>query len=448
MFFSFRKWLTGQFGGTQCRQSSRRSLRRRLEAEQLEGRLAPAIITINTADDSNTRDTILTLREAMLVANGELPKANLTAQEKAQVDGDPTGASFDTIKFAIGNGAQTVSLRANLGPLPILDAGPVIIDGTPPGAFPNQTITIDGTNVAAGNNAHGLVLGATANGSASGSSVLGLTIQNFKRSGIQINNTSNNKIGGSQQAENNIIKLNNIGIEIKGTSAQGNSVVGNFLLDNKVIVANGGGWGVLIDGGARGNVIGKEAPVNKDGVIMTPANVISGNEAAGVAIINKNSTENVIIGNFIGLEADGETARPNKVQGVAIQNAFGNFIGGLRAGERNIISKNVGAGVEITGKTATGNFVQGNYIGTKRDGTGNLGNAKGVFFPGGENAASGNKVKKSKIKSNLADAVDDPDQKNQIFDPNSISGNGYGINHGGSLDLNQAKPPVLGGERP
>ena len=57
-----------------------------------------ARITVNSTDDSNIRNGILTLREAILVANGTQNVAALTVAEQAQINGTVgTGADRDTI---------------------------------------------------------------------------------------------------------------------------------------------------------------------------------------------------------------------------------------------------------------------------------------------------------------------------------------------------------------
>src|SRR5262245_46585633 len=73
---------------------------RRLFVEPLENRsLLAAVITVNSADDTDARDTVLTLREAIEVSNRTLSVATLTASEQAQVVGTPTSADKDTIAF-------------------------------------------------------------------------------------------------------------------------------------------------------------------------------------------------------------------------------------------------------------------------------------------------------------------------------------------------------------
>jgi titin len=78
-------------------------------------------------------------------------------------------------------------------------------------------------------------------------------------------------------------------------------------------------------------------------------------------------------GNFIGTDVTGTGSLPN-YRGIQITDASGNTIGGTTAGARNLISGNNTIGVMIVGGTATGNRVQGNYIGTDVNGIASLGN--------------------------------------------------------------------------
>src|SRR5262249_53289256 len=58
-----------------------------------------------------------------------------------------------------------------------------------------------------------------------------------------------------------------------------------------------------------------------------------------------------------------------------IQNASNNTVGGTDDGAGNLIANNGGDGVQITGDESTANHVQGNVIGTDKDGGKALGNA-------------------------------------------------------------------------
>src|SRR5690349_9027375 len=115
---------------------------RRLTVEPLEDRaLLAAAITVNSTLDTDARDSVLTLREAIEINNRTLPVASLTGAEQAQISGTPNATSADTIAFSIpGSGVQTIIPAS---PLPTI-TDPVIIDGyTQPGASPNTLSAAD-----------------------------------------------------------------------------------------------------------------------------------------------------------------------------------------------------------------------------------------------------------------------------------------------------------------
>jgi hypothetical protein len=91
-------------------------------------------------------------------------------------------------------------------------------------------------------------------------------------------------------------------------------------------------------------------------------------------IVIETGENTVIEGNFIGTDASGTKALGNGFKGVAIFAASNNLIGGTTASARNIVSSNRTGGMLISGSGATGNQVQGNFIGTDVNGTANLGN--------------------------------------------------------------------------
>ena len=107
---------------------------------------------------------------------------------------------------------------------------------------------------------------------------------------------------------------------------------------------------------------------------------------------HRSFTGNLVQGNFIGTDSTGSVTDPdgtpgsgdelgNISDGVFISSAPGNTIGGTDAGAGNVISGSGAAGVEIYDVGATGNYIQGNMIGTDVDGTDDLGNtADGVYI--------------------------------------------------------------------
>ncbi|MCH9662080.1 MAG: right-handed parallel beta-helix repeat-containing protein, partial [Gammaproteobacteria bacterium] len=98
---------------------------------------------------------------------------------------------------------------------------------------------------------------------------------------------------------------------------------------------------------------------------------------------------NVIAGNYIGTDVTGTLAQGGVGSGIKIwAGSTGNVIGGTVVSDRNVISGNSEAGIEIDGVGS--NTIQGNYIGTNAAGTGDLGNGNdGVYI---SNAGSGNVI--------------------------------------------------------
>ena len=102
-------------------------------------------------------------------------------------------------------------------------------------------------------------------------------------------------------------------------------------------------------------------------------------QAQVAAIYNAGSAGkgNLVEGNYIGTNAAGTAALGN-YNGVAVYSA-GNTIGGMTAGAGNVISgsygfdaisgTDAGVGVLIEGSAASGNLVEGNFIGTDKTGT-------------------------------------------------------------------------------
>src|SRR5207245_6428922 len=94
-------------------------------------------------------------------------------------------------------------------------------------------------------------------------------------------------------------------------------------------------------------------------------NVISGN-GGSILIENAGTTGNLVQGNYVGTDITGTKALPNG-DGILIEQTSNNTIGGSTAGSGNLISGNGLYGVALP--DATGNQVQGNFIGTDVTGT-------------------------------------------------------------------------------
>lgn len=178
------------------------------------------------------------------------------------------------------------------------------------------------------------------------------------------------------------------------------ATIGGTLRSQRNVISGNGGNGVHIVGlgttdiSVVGNLIGTDwtgtqrVPNTEDGVRVEEAfgnriggaepgarNVISGNGQRGVLIEGKNALFNTVQGNFIGVEVEGEEALPNLGHGVYIEGASFTLIGGTQAGARNIISGNGRFGVLISGYSATQNQILNNYIGLNARGTQTVGNS-------------------------------------------------------------------------
>jgi hypothetical protein len=115
--------------------------------------------------------------------------------------------------------------------------------------------------------------------------------------------------------------------------------------------------------------------------------------------IDGNSVGNRIEGNFLGTDPTGTLDRGNNFDGVNIsEGPSENVVGGSTPAARNVISANGGTGVFLD--AANANRIQGNYIGTDKGGTKDLGNdSDGVVVEsasdttlGGTTAASRNVI--------------------------------------------------------
>ncbi|MEW6207826.1 MAG: hypothetical protein AB1631_05625 [Acidobacteriota bacterium] len=135
---------------------------------------------------------------------------------------------------------------------------------------------------------------------------------------------------------------------------------------------------------------GSQAGTSASGFIIEASNcaiagfVINGFDDVGVRITGASATGNTVRGCYIGTNADGTAAQPNKFHGVEISSgARNNTIGGTDAGARNVISGNAQSGVGIYFPDTNNNVVAGNYIGTDRSGTQAVPNDFGVVIQEG-----------------------------------------------------------------
>jgi hypothetical protein len=243
---------------------------------------------------------------------------------------DANGSTgMDTIAFNIAGTGPFTILPASALPT-ITDS--VLIDGTTqPGYAGTPLIQISGSSLASGTD--GLLI------SAGGCTVRGLAINRCPRDAIRLESLGTNVIQG-----------NFLGTDPSGTVARGN-----------------GEGGVMVNG-SPGNLIG--------GTNASDRNLISGGNQNGIYLYTSTATGNVISGNYIGTTVTGLAALGNVHSGVEVSTASSNLIGGTSPGAGNVISGNEQSGIYFITAPATGNLVQGNYIGVNANGTAALGNGQ------------------------------------------------------------------------
>ena len=193
---------------------------------------------------------------------------------------------------------------------------------------------------------------------------------------------ANNQIGAPSMG--NVIAGCTNGLVIRNPNAISNVIQGNFIgtrlggsnalpnIFDGITVALSA-RGTLIGGtnAGEGNVISG----NRWGIVLSTNFGILG--GAGPSRLTQ------IVGNRIGLNAPGTTFIVNRSGGIWMDGSPSNMVGGFTASARNLISGNDGPGIKISGPGSTQNQVMGNYIGLRADGTTPEFNFNGVVIESG-----------------------------------------------------------------
>jgi hypothetical protein len=355
---------------------------------------------------------------------GSLRQAITDANTTANV-----GGVADQIDFNIpGAGVHTI---IPLSPLPTITEA-VVIDGyTQPGASANTLAVGDNAVLLIELNGTSAVgSGLTITGG--GSTIRGLVINRFgsqvtdggvflqsdnnviegnfigvdpagsaalgNTTGVRIVTGANNLIGGTTPAARNIISGNGIfsgnvvvdHMQFSSDPAPSGTIIrGNYIGTNAAgtaaVLSNSSGIGNTRSGvvvqTATGTIIGGSDA--DDGTVdgnVGSRNVISGNNV-GISTEESSSSfrgDVTVQGNFIGVNAMGNAALGNSQEGILFTPSRDRgdsliTLGGTAAGAGNVISGNLGNGVEITFSSV---MMQGNRIGTDLAGTLDLGNGQ------------------------------------------------------------------------
>jgi hypothetical protein len=315
--------------------------------------------------------------------------------------------------------------------------------------------------------------------------------------GIRIEQAYGTQVGGPREGERNQIASNRgAGVRILGADASGTQIQNNFigLLKNGTSVLGNRDSGVvleqgvtrvvvgphnIISGNLRGvhvvgpssygheiidNFIGTSLQGDADlgntheGILIANSSdnvirgdghgsqVISGN-ARGI-VIGTGSSRNIIEGSYIGVSADASIIVGNSLQGILIEGASANQVGGVAWVAHNVIGGNL-QGIEITGAGSTENKIEGNWIGTHGTTLGTLGNrldgvriragASGNFV-GGADPLAGNVIK---YNARNGIRVEDNSVRNTLWSNLIAQNRDLGIDLVGSLAAGDPKPNLM-----
>lgn len=237
--------------------------------------------------------------------------------------------------------------------------------------------------------------------------------------GVRIENgASATRLGLNGSVPNVISGNTSDGVSISGSSTRNTMLFGNRIgTDTSGSNAQGNGGSGIVIQNARSTVVGGADPAE--------SNVLSGNSFDGILISGGDST--VVYGNYIGTDASGTLAVPNLINGVELQSAARNTtIGGRLAAQGNVISGNIANGVLLVDEGTSQNSIVGNKIGTAVDGIGNIGNGEsGIYlsFGASRDSANYNTIGYNGTGITYEDATTD----SNVHYANSIFRNGNGI---------------------
>jgi len=367
---------------------------------------------VNSNGDADQADGVLTLREALAIANGDHFNGNhigtcRTAAELAQMPGadfvpvPPPGCSPTEVRYTIllppdpgancGNGiGDNISFDTNVGTIAVstgFDIGThETLDGRQPNGVPVNIVgpgagsgsglsfgfgdTPDKWNIQLSNLAiSGFGLDGIHAAGCQNASFLNLSLSGNGRHGLYVdgNRCFTSAIGGGNASQRNYIYSNGgDGIHIEGVNngdptAQNNTIRNNWIgLDgNSSFDASGNGGAGIAIFNSLGNTVG--------GGGADQGNAIAKNGGYGVWLSGPRSIGNNVLGNLIGSSPELDIGSFPNSRGVQIDGgAHANTIGNSGAGEANVISGNANHGVYIDGAGTNSNSVQYNIIGMNR----------------------------------------------------------------------------------
>ena len=302
-------------------------------------------------------------------------------------------------------------------------------------------------NIISGNNGTGIQIkdsgSTTVAGNRIGTDSTGMSALPNLSHGVKIENTDDCTVG-----------VNGDGVQdhLEGNLISGNNLSGVFISISDAVVIAGNKIGLKANGTeAMGNIeqgiafeavnnsrIGTNADNTSDEL---ERNVVSGNVKNGILFdcaFTTSSNNNVIAGNYIGTQVNGESAVPNQMDGILIDRCDSfNMIGGNLAQSRNIISGNQLNGVNLAGADSI--TLRNNWIGLGTnpgaEAVGNQGIAGVYIHSTGGDGASGNTLGLNVIAHNIGDGVQIGQNDLDDSTSNLVYNNSFYSNGGMAIDL-------------
>lgn len=210
----------------------------------------------------------------------------------------------------------------------------------------NNLIGVHGQNVISGNQGNGIIISFSTNvvvaNNFIGVATNGTTALRNSQNGVFVDVSSR-----SIAITNNVISGNLAdGIRVAGLTSSNIWIAGNR------IGVNAGGTAALSNS-LNGIYLFQPGSVDIGGLLPTNRNIISGNGQDGVWIEQASFAPISVLGNSIGVNADGSIAIPNQRHGVFVQNCVPSdvsqsiVIGGPLAAYGNFISGNRSNGIRV-----------------------------------------------------------------------------------------------------
>jgi len=293
-----------------------------------------------------------------------------------------SGNGGDGIHINVGNGTQiqgdeigtdaTGSAALPNGGAGVGVQGGVVSDTLIGGGIPSTR------NVISGN----IVSGVSINGGADGTVVEGNYIGTNAAGTAAIGNAPNNC---HCDPTNGGVSIAGPGNGPSSIMIDGNVISGNDAAD--IALVNTGAAAITVEGNLVGTNAGGTQRLSGGGVALF-ANVshaliggttVAARNVIGDIFVGVGSIGTVISGNFIGSNAAGSAMLPNEQQGIGLApGSVNTMIGGTAAGAGNLIVSGHGWAAVAVSPTVAGTTIQGNLVGTDASGTHAIASAFGT----------------------------------------------------------------------